>query len=74
MSAERKGGRPRKGAEVMRNVTVRLSDEEIAWAKFLGKNEVSAGVRIALSLTQAPGPVSPTLPGASLPGSVPPAS
>ena len=50
MSAERKpSGRPRKGAEVMRNVTVRLSDEEIAWAKFLGDGEVSAGVRCALN-------------------------
>ena len=63
MSAERKNGRPRKHAEVMRNVTVRLSDEEIAWAKFLGGGEnLSAGIRLALSRPDASADVRPAVP------------
>ena len=74
MSAERKVGKPRLYADVLKTVTVRLSEEEIAWARFIGHGNLAAGVRKALSLNQAPGPVSPTSPDASQPGSVPPAS
>ena len=72
MSAERKVGRPKLADG--RRKTVTLDTQTIEAGERLGHGNLSLGIRLALSPAQAPGPVSPTLQGASPDDTVLPAS